>query len=234
MGFPGRFNHQVNTRHRTPSISRAKTAKKGHLWMDEILHHCETIINHGFVGIYMGIMIPGFLRWCRISSIHSMNQGFRSPRAVPSSPRWLGLKSGHPRPSATAASSSHEELWRFGTATSAPLSQATYETEGGWGGGVGGRVLALFSFSLGGWVGVGRQILSCLREGRGMDTEKMRTTRAFGRCWYVSNINRKWMLLHRKNMPKTKQIVVSQKKALQRAEALTDPIHSQKLKEVDP
>ena len=24
-----------------------------------------------FVGIYKGIMIPGFLRWCRISSIHS-------------------------------------------------------------------------------------------------------------------------------------------------------------------
>ena len=31
--------------------------------------------NHGkslFVGIYRGIIIPGFLRWCTISSIHSM------------------------------------------------------------------------------------------------------------------------------------------------------------------
>ena len=31
--------------------------------------------NHGkpfFIGIYRGIIIPGFLRWCRISSIHSI------------------------------------------------------------------------------------------------------------------------------------------------------------------
>ena len=28
--------------------------------------------NHWFVGIYRGIIIPGSLRWCRISSIHSM------------------------------------------------------------------------------------------------------------------------------------------------------------------
>ena len=32
--------------------------------------------NHGkplFVGIYKGIIIPWFLRWCRIASIHSMD-----------------------------------------------------------------------------------------------------------------------------------------------------------------
>ena len=41
-------------------------------WMDEILHHLR---NHGkpqFVGSYSGIITPGFLRWCRISSVHSM------------------------------------------------------------------------------------------------------------------------------------------------------------------
>ena len=34
----------------------------------------RTTWNHGkpwFVGIYRGIIIPGFLRWCRTSSIHS-------------------------------------------------------------------------------------------------------------------------------------------------------------------
>ena len=28
-----------------------------------------------FIGIYRGIIIPGFLGWCRISSIHSMAVG---------------------------------------------------------------------------------------------------------------------------------------------------------------
>ena len=38
-----------------------------------------------FVGIYRGVNIPGFLRWCRIASIHSMTYssrveiGLRSP-----------------------------------------------------------------------------------------------------------------------------------------------------------
>ena len=39
------------------------------LWMDAILHPR----NHGkplFAGICRGIVIPGCLRWCRISSIH--------------------------------------------------------------------------------------------------------------------------------------------------------------------
>ena len=31
----------------------------------------ETIKQPLFVGIYRGIMVPGFFRWCRISSIHS-------------------------------------------------------------------------------------------------------------------------------------------------------------------
>ena len=35
--------------------------------MDKILHHFEPL----FVGFYRGIIIPGFLTWCRISSIHS-------------------------------------------------------------------------------------------------------------------------------------------------------------------
>ena len=39
--------------------------------MDEILDHLR---NHGkplFVGIYRGMIIPGVLMWCRLSSIHS-------------------------------------------------------------------------------------------------------------------------------------------------------------------
>ena len=42
------------------------------LWMDEILHHFETMGKPLFVGIYKGILIPGFLRWCRVSFIHSI------------------------------------------------------------------------------------------------------------------------------------------------------------------
>ena len=40
----------------------------GVLWIDEILH------NHGkpaFVGIYRGIIIPRFLRWCELDSVHT-------------------------------------------------------------------------------------------------------------------------------------------------------------------
>ena len=43
------------------------------LWMDEILHHFETMGNHLFVDIDRGIIILGLLRWCRISSTHSIN-----------------------------------------------------------------------------------------------------------------------------------------------------------------
>ena len=38
------------------------------------MHHFE---NHGkplLVGIYRAIILPNFLRWCMISSIHSMSQ----------------------------------------------------------------------------------------------------------------------------------------------------------------
>ena len=57
------------------------------LWMDEI--HFAPLCNHRkplFVGIYKGIRIFGFLRWCRISSIHSsiLHQGLN--RRYPTSP----------------------------------------------------------------------------------------------------------------------------------------------------
>ena len=42
------------------------------LWINKILHHFENMGKPLFVGIYRGIFIPGFLRWCRISSIHSV------------------------------------------------------------------------------------------------------------------------------------------------------------------
>ena len=44
------------------------------LWMDEI--HFAPSRNHRkplVVGIYKGIMIPGFLRWCRNLSIHRVS-----------------------------------------------------------------------------------------------------------------------------------------------------------------
>ena len=55
------------------SDATPRGAKGVILWMDEI--HIAPRENHGnplFVGIYRGIPIPGFLRWCRISSIHSI------------------------------------------------------------------------------------------------------------------------------------------------------------------
>ena len=39
--------------------------------------HPAPLSNHGkpfFVDIYREFIIPGFLRWCRISSIHSMSR----------------------------------------------------------------------------------------------------------------------------------------------------------------
>ena len=53
-------------------MSRTTSGSPTILWMDEILHHFETMGNQCllvFTGT--GISIPGFLRWCRISSIHS-------------------------------------------------------------------------------------------------------------------------------------------------------------------
>ena len=34
------------------------------LWMDEILHHLETMGNNCLIVFYREIMVPGFLRWC--------------------------------------------------------------------------------------------------------------------------------------------------------------------------
>ena len=43
--------------------------------MGEILHHLEAMGNHCLlVGIHKKIIIPSFLKWCRISSIHSMTK----------------------------------------------------------------------------------------------------------------------------------------------------------------
>ena len=42
------------------------------MWMEEILHHFEPWLNPWFVGIYRGIIIPGFVRWCRVLSIDSI------------------------------------------------------------------------------------------------------------------------------------------------------------------
>ena len=48
------------------------------LWMDEFLHHWETMVET-IVGWYLqgNRIIPGFLRWCRISSIHSISYRHR-------------------------------------------------------------------------------------------------------------------------------------------------------------
>ena len=61
------------------SAPRSKLVPPSHpnlyktLWMEEILHHLETMVaTIKFVGIFRGIIIPGFLGWCRTSSIHSI------------------------------------------------------------------------------------------------------------------------------------------------------------------
>ena len=53
--------------------------------MDEVhSHHFETIGTHGCVGIYREIIIPGFLRWCTISSIRSSVFGVpKTPDSLP-------------------------------------------------------------------------------------------------------------------------------------------------------
>ena len=40
-----------------------------------------------FVGIYRGIILPGFLRWCRISSIHCI---YNLVRVVSGNLSWFG------------------------------------------------------------------------------------------------------------------------------------------------
>ena len=58
------------------------------LWMDKIRRYFETMGNHSLFGIYRGAIILGFLRWCRISSIHSMFDPqlyFRGERTVETS-----------------------------------------------------------------------------------------------------------------------------------------------------
>ena len=44
------------------------------LWMDEILHRFEAMGNHCLLVFTGESFIPGFLRWCRILSIHSNPQ----------------------------------------------------------------------------------------------------------------------------------------------------------------
>ena len=47
---------------------RRKALSLDMLWMDEILHHFETMGIHCL--LILGIIIPGFLRWSRISSLN--------------------------------------------------------------------------------------------------------------------------------------------------------------------
>ena len=62
------------------ALDEAKDGRRGEwkflLWMDEILHHSEALGSYLFVGIDRGIIILGLLRWCRISSTHSMGVFF--------------------------------------------------------------------------------------------------------------------------------------------------------------
>ena len=61
------------TPRRPPPEARVARDFPSCLWMDAIhfAHHFETMGNPLFVGMCTGI-IPGFLRWCRISSIQSI------------------------------------------------------------------------------------------------------------------------------------------------------------------
>ena len=40
--------------------------------MDETLNYFEAWETISFVGIFRGMILPGLLRWCRISSTHSI------------------------------------------------------------------------------------------------------------------------------------------------------------------
>ena len=51
---------------------RSNLGKLSILWMDAILYPLRNQGKPLFVGISREIIIPGCLRWCRISSIHSM------------------------------------------------------------------------------------------------------------------------------------------------------------------
>ena len=55
------------------------SSKNNILWMNEILHHFETIGSHCWFGFFRGIMVLGFLRRCRILSIRSMSSSDRFP-----------------------------------------------------------------------------------------------------------------------------------------------------------
>ena len=74
LGFAVTWDEALGPRNAKPKRGRCSSHASWRmviLWMDEILHHLR---NHGkplFVGIYMGIIILGLLRWCMISSIHS-------------------------------------------------------------------------------------------------------------------------------------------------------------------
>ena len=42
-------------------------------WTKSTSHHFETMVIHCFLGIYRGIIIPGFLRWCEMDCVHPQN-----------------------------------------------------------------------------------------------------------------------------------------------------------------
>ena len=62
----------LSARSKVRPASHASGSSLARLWMDEI--HFAPLGNHEkplCIGIYKGIIIPRFLKWCRISSIHS-------------------------------------------------------------------------------------------------------------------------------------------------------------------
>ena len=74
--FEDHAHHQKETQFTLAQKLMLKSSKVGST-VDE--RNPAPLGNHEkplFVGIYRGIMIPWFLRWCRISSIHSMDVFF--------------------------------------------------------------------------------------------------------------------------------------------------------------
>ena len=64
----GFYYQRLNSRH---------VGIPGMLWMvaTSILHQTETMVETSFCWyIYREVIVPGFLRWCRISSIHSSDK----------------------------------------------------------------------------------------------------------------------------------------------------------------
>ena len=55
---------------------------KGHLWMDKILQQVKAMGKRLFVGIYKGIIIPWFLRWCEMDFVRPQYGG-GSPKLSP-------------------------------------------------------------------------------------------------------------------------------------------------------